>query len=73
VDRIEAVTRLIERYRRDAHHARTIAEVYDRKVVELESYLYELKAPGFRTPGRLRFTGRSRIEPYVVQAGDTTG
>ena len=31
-------------------------------------YLYELNKPGFKTKGWKRFTGKSRIEPYVIQA-----
>ena len=35
---------------------------------DYENYLYELRKPGFKTNGRKRFTGKGRIEPYVIQA-----
>jgi hypothetical protein len=71
--RIEAVTKLIERYRTKADAHRYMAEAADKHADNLKEYLYQLQSPGFRTPGRNRYTGPGRNEPYVVQAGDTQG
>lgn len=70
-NRIRDVELLIERHKllseqyANAHHYHTA------RTKELESYLYELKKPGFKIKGWYRYTGSSsRIEPYLITASE---
>lgn len=64
--RLEAVDLLIDRYS-------TVAANAINKINELKAYRYNLTKPGFKASGWNRHTSvnSSRIEPYVIQAGDT--
>jgi len=71
IDRRRAVELIIERHRERASLYRMMVVEEEARVKEYETYLYELSRPGFKTKGWHRMSKQGRIEPYVVQAGDT--
>ena len=69
--RKDAVERLIKRNELKAQQYMMMGAYHQEQVNNLKSYRYELDKPGFRTKGWTRYSGQSRVEIYVIQAGDT--
>ena len=70
-NRVRDVEMLIERHKSLAEQLDNASHYHALRSKELESYLYELKKPGFKINGWYRYTGSSsRIEPYLVTASE---
>lgn len=71
IDRRRVVELIIERHKERASFYRLMAVEEEAKAKEFEAYLYELNRPGFKSKGWHRMCKPARVEPYVVQAGET--
>ena len=69
--RKEAVEQLIKRHELKAQQYMMMGAYHQEQVNNLKAYRYELDKPGFKTKGWTRYSGQSRVETYVIQAGDT--
>lgn len=70
MNRLKAVTLLIERHRDLAIHHGELAQKHLQLSKDYEAYRYELNKPGFKTKGWRRFAGQGRIEPYLIHSED---
>lgn len=70
-NRIRDVELLIERHKSLSEQHANASHFHAGRSKELESYLYELKKPGFKVKDWYRYTGSSsRTEPYLVTASE---
>ena len=63
-----AVKLLITKHNDIAQQYAALSQYHAQLAKDYQDYQYELSKPGFKTKGWKRFTGKGRIEPYVVQA-----
>ena len=68
MNREEAVKLLVQRHNDLANQYAVLSNYHNQLAKDYQDYLYQLQKPGFKTKGWKRFTGKSRIEPYVIQA-----
>jgi len=65
-----AVKMLIEKHHELGNQHAILSNYHHELAKDYENYLYELRKPGFKTKGWLRYSKKGRTEPYVVQADD---
>ena len=68
MNREESVKLLVQRHNDLANQHAAMSQYHSMLAKDYQDYLYQLQKPGFKTKGWKRFTGKSRIEPYVIQA-----
>lgn len=67
MNRKEAVKLIISKHNSLAQQYAELSNYHHLLAKDYEAYQYELNKPGFKTKGWKRFTGKGRIEPYVIQ------